>query len=343
MKRVLFLLHGIGRMDRNWSANVVKAIRDLAGALENDPASGFAANALKDAVEETEFVELLYDDLFQRITRVIFERQSLFIEALREDRLGTIADLFTTDAGAPNTLRDNLVDILFYRAMKEHRHMVRKHVQLQMLMEIQERGTEDIQYSVMAHSLGTVVMHDTLQEMSTEPGSPFRLGSPFMINNLFMVANTSFMLQTDYDPRTSNVRPFIGQNDAGYVFRYWDFAHRFDPVAQLRGFAAGMRNLPQQRFTFVTVDHFKAANIHSYTHYLGDPRVHARVFEALYGRQIFPEAFVARLLAQPSEPGIPLIDRDALITRLAMLINGADPNDRSDPIIRIASILEELI
>jgi hypothetical protein len=343
MKRVLFLLHGIGRHEANWSAEVVKKIRDLAGSFQNDPPTGFASAALEDELGETEFVELCYDDLFQEFVKTIFERRAQFIDALRLGGLSPIADIFTTNAAAANTLRDNLTDILFYRAMKEHRAFVRKHVALQMVQKIQQRGVDDVAYSVMAHSLGTAVMHDTLQEMSTEPGSPFQLGLPFRINNLFMVANTSFLLRTEYDPVNSNVRPFIAPNDSGYVFRYVDFAHRFDPVAQLFGYAAAMKNLPRQRFSFVTVDHFRAINIHAYTHYLSDARVHTRLFQSLYGPQVFPQAFAAKLNSQPAPGGIAPDVRNDLIARLTQLIGGVDLGNLSAPLVAIASIIKELI
>ena len=343
MKRVLFLLHGIGRHNAAWSAEVVKKIQDLAGSFQNDPASGFTGAALEDELGETEFVELLYDDLFQDFVKTIFERRVEFIDVLKAGGLSGIADIFTTDSAQPNALRDNLTDMLFYRAMEEHRAFIRKHVALQMVQKIQQLGVDDVAYSVMAHSLGTVVMHDVLQEMSTEPGSPFQLGLPFVINNLFMVANTSFLLRTEYDPLKSNVRPFIATNDAGYVFRYVDFAHRFDPVAQIFGFAAAMKNLPQQRFNFVTVDHFRGLNIHSYTHYLSDARVYTRFFQSMYGGQVFPQAFAAKLIAQPVPGGLSADARNQLIARLTQLIGGVNLGNFSAPLIAIASIIKELI
>jgi hypothetical protein len=344
MKRVVFVVHGIGRHDATWSKSFTRKFRDLLGALEAD--DGFDPDPLQEALEETVFEELLYDDLFQQAAAVMLEREAAFIEGLKFAGLNKLAKIFTTDASEAQFLRDNIFDILIYRAMREHRLMTRKHVGLQILRAVQKHGRDDVEYSVIAHSMGTAVIHDTLQEVATESGSPLRHGLTFEIRNLVMIANTSALLRNDFDPRESLIRPFVGPHDPGYVGHYWNFSHKYDPVAQIYSYEKYMKGQPSKRYTYRTVSHFQARNIHGLTHYLGDPQVYGRLFSAVYGKKLVPDTYVTALSRQEPPKSMAAAGRERLVELIEPFLETPetpDPDSRSSGLIAIAKLLPEVL
>jgi hypothetical protein len=310
-----------------------------------EPADDFEPDALASHLEETQFVEILYDDLFQQFAARMLQQSEQLITGLRSAGLGRLATLFTTDAQEANFVRDNIFDVLIYRAMREHRLMTRKHVALQIANVLRAHIGEDVEYSIIAHSLGTAVMHDALQEMATESGSPFQFGL-FSFANLVMIANTSAVLRNDFDPRESFIRPFVRPMDPGYVTRYWNISHKFDPVAQIGSYERFMKGQSLKRFTFTTIEHFQSASIHSIIHYLNDPAVHIRLFQAVYGDRLVPETYVAAI--STLRPGMSLATAaiDELKTRLAAAFLPPAvpaPADRSMDFITLAKLLPEVV
>lgn len=297
MKRVLFLAHGVGNHSnepgKEWWKGEVEKIKEVAGSLTDDAESGFEAGQLQEAVDNTVFVGLTYDDLLSEFVKTLFEQDEDLKEALRLVGFDELANFFD-QAADKQFLRDYLFDILIYRGMREHRGHIRRHLLDQIYPTLQQEGTRKVEYSVMAHSLGTVVMHDTVHLMSIDEGSVYRLGSPFYFSNIFMVANTSALLRNEYDPRESSVRPYVGRNDPGYVDFYFDFAHKLDPVAQFYSFDGYVQGRMKKQYKHVEVDHFQQLNIHGYTHYLSDPRVYLNIFWGLYGDEVVPSAYLAK-------------------------------------------------
>lgn len=344
-KHVLFLAHGIGRHASDWSAELIDGLKETAGSLPADPATGFDPARLLEAIDATSFVPLWYDDLYAEAAQRMLERPEALITGLQAAGLGTLARLFRLKEDDATALETHIFDVIIYRAMREYRYCTRKHVTVQMLRAMQKHGVgAGVEYSVMAHSLGTAVMHDTLHELATERGSPYQLGSSFRVHNLFMIANTSALLRNDYDPRASLVRPLIGEFDPGYVDFYFDFAHRWDPVAQLYSYRRYMKNYDAARCVYVTTDGFRQANIHAYSHYLTDPRVYGWVLGALYGDRLVPIPFRQKLLDEAVKDTIDPGLRERIIEKLRHLVDsplGEDAEGRSEALLRIAKFLKE--
>ncbi len=305
MKWVVFLVHGIGRhINEKWADNEIAVLIEKAESLQSDAGANFTQKKLlKLLTQQTVFRQLNYDDDYRTFAKKMLEKKSLFKKHLKQVGLSSLSSLFTTNADKKSALRDNLFDILIYWGMREHRNRTRRSLLGEIYRTIQKEGKSiyKVSYSVLAHSMGTMVAHDALQVMSEDRKSKLGLGWPFWFQNVFMVANTSAFLQTEYDPLTSNVRPYlsVAQGRAGYTRFYWDFAHKFDPVAQLPfSFKDYMRNQPQDGFVFTPVKHFRKPNIHALSHYFEDPAVYMNIFRALYGDRIVPPAYVAKILAK---------------------------------------------
>jgi hypothetical protein len=344
MKRVVFLLHGVGRHDEKWSLPFQTRFKALIKALEVD--GDFDPDPLLEELENTEFVELWYDDLYQKFVKVMLEREAEFIAALKFAGLTKLAKAFTTDSAEEDLVRDNIFDILLYRVMPEHRLMTRKKLALAMMATVQEHGTDDVEYTLVAHSLGTAIAHDTLQEMATEKGSPLRLGLTFTFRNLMMLANTSALLRNDFDPRESAVRPFVAPGDPGYVRFYWNFSHKWDPIAQIYGYEGYMKGQPSKRYNYTTISHFQAANIHAITHYLNDPAVHFRIFSGIYGKELVPDAYVKAMTQELPSKKLSEKATEALIAKLRPAVEPGGPPDadaRSAGLIAIAKLLQEIV
>ena len=344
MKRVVFLLHGVGRHEDGWSGPFQTRFKALVKGLEAD--GEFDPDPLIDELENTVFHELWYDDLYQKFVEIMLEREQEFIGALKFAGLTKLAKVFTTDSEDEDFVRDNIFDILLYRVMPEHRLMTRKKLALEMMGKVLEHGIDDVQYTLIAHSLGTAVAHDTLHEMATENGSPLKLGLTFSFRNLIMLANTSALLRNDFDPRESLIRPFIAPSDPGYTRFYWNFSHRWDPVAQIYSYEGYMKGQPSKRYTYTTISHFQSASIHAITHYLNDPAVHVRMFAGIYGKELVPDAYVKVMSEVAPKKKLAQKAIDALIDEIRPAIQppGApDPDARSAGLIAIARLLPEIV
>lgn len=344
MKRVVFLLHGVGRHEEGWASAFQTRFKGLVKGLEAD--GEFDPDPLIDELENTVFCELWYDDLYQKFVEVMLEREEEFIAALKFAGLTKLAKAFTANSDDENFARDNIFDVLLYRVMPEHRLMTRKKLALAIMSVVQENGIDDVEYTLIAHSLGTAVAHDTLQELATENGSPLKFGLMFSFRNLMMLANTSALLRNDFDPRESLVRPYIAQGDPGYVRFYWNFSHKWDPIAQIYGYEGYMKGQPSKRYNYTTISHFQSANIHGMTHYFNDPAVHIRMFSGIYGKDLMPDTYVKLMAKELPKKKLSQKATDALIDKIRPAIEpaaslGADA--RSAGLLAIAKLLPEIL
>jgi hypothetical protein len=184
------------------------------------------------------------------------------------------------------------VDVLLYRYVDAVTKQVRLHVMTEMAKALRDAmtGGQITEASVLAHSLGTSVTHDALALLGTLPlgGSvAFTAAAGFRFTNLFTLANVSRVLETDPGVFTSVVHPGTQDEPKGYVRRYFDFRHAFDPIPAVRSFGpVGWGS----RFEAVTgLDHLREFNVHGYEHYLDNPRVHIPILKAVFGRKISAE------------------------------------------------------
>jgi hypothetical protein len=97
-----------------------------------------------------------------------------------------------------------------------------------------------------------------------------------------MVANTSRLLQTpsaEVAPAYGSiVRPGPVEDAGSYCATYLNVRHGFDPVPQPRRFdPVGWR----KEYSTVVVDHLRDPNVHGFSHYLQNPRVHVPVLRRL--------------------------------------------------------------
>jgi hypothetical protein len=188
-------------------------------------------------------------------------------------------------------INTHVVDVLMYRALRQVAGMVRESVRSQILEALTKRGNiGEVRWSVIAHSLGTAVIHDSLQglysESSLNPDANFTgVTRP---TTLAMIANVSRVLEDggNFDVYTSRVRPGA-DNRAGCLF-YLNARHEWDPFTQPKKFAP-MSNWPsmearaRELFVDCQIRDIGQLNVHALEHYLDNPLVHGPLFNSLLG------------------------------------------------------------
>ena len=175
------------------------------------------------------------------------------------------------------------IDAVLYRGFNLVRDHVRATVMSQLVGILKDvGGTESLDVTIVAHSLGTAVMHDVLDQLGNGVLPPevadvesFR-PDRWKFSNLFMMADVCLLGPSalrDIDAFASIVRPAkAGGSITGYCRRFFEVWHRYDPIAIAAPFRPGdwgRGYVPSGPLT-----QFRQANVHGYTHYLDHPLVH---------------------------------------------------------------------
>jgi hypothetical protein len=269
-KNVIFLVHGMGKHPEGWSGAKDGPVAALVEAANAYP--GFSdADPLTNSVE---FVEIAYDDLFDRI---VTQWQTLAadlgaVSAFAPAQLAALTDAIAGLDPAQNWYASHALDVILYRGFAPVRRIVQLRVALQIMRTIADLGTAGRRFGVIAHSLGTTVAHDALHRLTQakwfQPaqrdllaaisgsdaatleadiaryrerysGNPFGVGT-LEFSAIVMLANTSRLLHEGDvpDPAKSNVRPPLAEPDPQRFIcrRFVNARHVLDPVGQVKAF-----------------------------------------------------------------------------------------------------------
>lgn len=308
-KNVIFFVHGVGRHASGWSTIAGGPIDALnAAAKQYSCFKGLQLNNLVD------LVEIRYDDIFDQH----LDQWATLAETIKPVAGGSqlarkITDLLSNVNDDRNLFAKFGGDVLLYSGFE----LIGKRVRLRVNAIISKKITEslaaakgkagpDPEFAIVGHSLGTTVVHDSLQQLATNqwlpagdlatndikltPAEKSHLQSlgqgstnpfdpdVFVWNSVYMISNTSRLLhQTTQDPYHSSVQP---EKATRYFF---NIDHELDPVSKVKRFRIPS-DWNQRRAKLVEVNHIHEANIHGYSHYLKHPTVHRRIF-----RNMFPE------------------------------------------------------
>lgn len=280
---VLFFVHGMGKHDDDWSNPVRKKL------LECYERYNWSNNhSLTDRVV---FCPIRYDHLFDEYIDQWEQNLSLINET---DVSGSLLPtnfaewIESLDEEESNFFWTHIADVIVYRFLP----LERARIQIEIIRDITQKintlinETEDVilNYSFLAHSLGTCVIHDCLHKMGTkswddEIDNVFK-PQHLRFDSIFMLANTSRVLKNDINPATSLSRPRSSDSNANktYFDKYFNCFHKFDPVTLFwrfkpRGWGEG--------YDKVELSHFRELNIHSYEHFLDHPKVHIPLLRRL--------------------------------------------------------------
>lgn len=192
--------------------------------------------------DEVSVVGIGYDDIFeQERKRLVSNNQSVsdYLKTNNEidkDFIQKIVDLETA-IGKDSFLTTHALDVIFYLTLKG------EEVRLRVIREIADawknRRNEDMH--ILAHSLGTSVLHDTLYKAYTGGIDGHRLDViNHKFNSLWMMANVSNLTYKlspfgiNFNPFESIVRP--SSVDDGCVEEFYNYWHALDPFTLFNRF-----------------------------------------------------------------------------------------------------------
>jgi len=289
-KHVIFLLHGMGKFPKGWSADVQQVIKDAYGKYDKLKTFPFD--------DHFAFSELNYDHLFEELRELWRKNSMSLLDNLATN--GVDGSLIPTlaklggDTNNDNFFNTHLLDVILYRFISLVSIPVRTELATRQIpdrLKDDGSGAEVKNWSIVCHSLGTVVGHDALHALFS-PNNPTR---PDPRNRgpavgLF-VANVGRLLQNDFDVYESVVRPSV-QKATGIFDYYLNTHHRLDPVPMPKAFKpphewldAQTRQANPQRYQDIEISEVTDINVHDFTHYLRNPKVHIPFFRALWNRQ----------------------------------------------------------
>jgi hypothetical protein len=284
-KHVIFLVHGVGKQDPDtWSDSVQAQIRALYSAYDIAKTCPFD--------DFFEFQPVSYDDRFEKIRKRWRNDSSAVLGELKKQGLDSGALKAATNlAGAPagdDVFGAFAMDVVFYKFLPPVAEAIRTQVASTLLKRVFDTDSGEIRdWSIVAHSLGTAVTHDTLHALYTSKVQGKTFAGLTKARVLMMLANVSRLLEEDdVDVYRSQCRPGAGAAEG--VCRYFINAiHEWDPIPSPKQFRPlddwpTLKARQQGRFIPVSINAFQQKNIHAFTHYLANPRVHVPFFQRLF-------------------------------------------------------------
>lgn len=290
MAHLLFVMHGMGRHVPDWAETTVDLLHGLPAMYDY---AWFEQNGSLD--EHVEIVPIAYDAVFDHHLQEWGANSRALREKAAEfgvDISGALGWLERASATEQNFFWTHVVDVLLYRFFSIVTAEVRLRVRLQIteVLEARMRGGAIVSASVLAHSLGTSVAHDSLALLGSQPvQTDLGPNSAWMVRNhrfanVFMCANVSRVLETQPKVYESVMRP-PGGGAESYVDAYYNFRHELDPFPMVRQFAP----VGWSPTRFVAAEESEKVlqfNVHGLEHYLEDPRVHIPILRATIGHWV---------------------------------------------------------
>lgn len=303
---LIFLVHGMGSFAKDWSKSAQQTLQDQYATYKQLKFIPFG--------QRFEFVEILYDNEFEALRKQWRDMNKALGDALKsiagevgntDEDLKVVQKL--NDAAGVTTkdrfLTTHVVDALLYYAARQTAATVRESVRRQMFEALKKQvdGGGLLRWSVIAHSLGTAVVHDALHEAysdhPTEMGE--KLAGITRPACIAMIANVSRLLEWDIDVYLSRTRPG-NPEDPDAACRHFINAHNtFDPFTQPKAFrpAAQWPSIAVRAlglYQDIETREIEAPEkVHDLDHYLRNPAVHGPIFNALVGQKVLDDNTMA--------------------------------------------------
>ncbi|MBI1380319.1 MAG: hypothetical protein GC161_04445 [Planctomycetaceae bacterium] len=296
MKQYVFLVHGMGEHQANeWQRPYIDAI--VAAARNYEP---FASRSKEEVESEFfEFVPISYNSVFDEY-RTRWKTGSGTVAARITAESNTVGKIFEalaesagSEEGVEGFFWSHLLDPLLWHTLKEARCAVAADVVEQLGKGVQRMYAEERTNTahIVAHSLGTSVVHDALVALRFWNGHEglFDPRSHKWVS-VSMVANVSRFLEAriKVDPHLhledfKVYRSVLNPGDPGAIVdRYWSYTHELDPFTRPRHFHPGNWTKGYHRIVAERTNRVEA--VHDFDHYLANPRVHIPLLREITGR-----------------------------------------------------------
>lgn len=280
----VFLVHGMGDYSGDWSTSWIAGIRRLYERYPRLSRIPFE--------QRFKIVPIGYDDIFRLVVgRWQADAASIgpvaaHVQAQRVDQM--VGWLRTAGELSENFPWSHCSDVLMYYLFPQVRSAVKVHVASQIANELKDKASDE-SWSVLAHSLGTAVTHDSLHMLwsgAFEDGQPTGMrAADDKARLVAMIANVSRVLEAEPDVYESFVRPGPASAPDRGCFRFLNARHALDPFTIPKMFNPGQwpdaATFAKRAFLNVRVEHIHEWNVHDFLHYLANPAVHVPLFRSL--------------------------------------------------------------
>lgn len=278
-RHLIFMVHGMGIHPPGWSNDAWKTLRTAYSALDRSHFWPWE--------EAFEPVEIVYDDCFEDIRQRWREDADAVLgqladAGLQKSAITTLADT-ARRLGEDDFVTTHMLDVVMYWSLKTVREQVKTRVGRQITDRLEQRPT-GTPWSIIAHSLGTAVTHDTLHALAVANDAANTALRRAQL--LMTLANVSRTLQTDIRAYASRVRP-AAPGKPGILKRYLNVHHRWDPIPAFWPFEphddwpdpAARRDSRYREITLTALS--DGLNVHSLEHHLRDPACYVPLFREL--------------------------------------------------------------
>ena len=355
-KHVLFFVHGMGTHDKTWHEDGVKTLKTWFAEYPRLRNKSFD--------ETFEYIPIVYDNIFETWRTRSGEEFDKFKSAALGSFSGTGSsdakkklDKQLTEAGkllalaGDNFFLTHWLDSILYRFSTTIRMATDVAVADQILTRLK---TPCKSWSVIAHSLGNSVAHNSLNSLYSTNGLVDEQGTIRQLHArntrprvLMMVANVSRVLQRS-SAKVFGTRVRPGPAEHGNLCSsYLNVRHQFDPFCVPKPFVPdhnwlGSAIFGSTAYQHITPSHLyfdvnDLAEVHALDHYLMNPRVHAPLFQQIIGENRVTQADLdqAKIQFEQSAPGSSIDNKRNKLQALFPHHN--------DGVESIWSILEELL
>lgn len=183
------------------------------------------------------------------------------------------------DFGDDDFFHTHFLDVIFYTTMLGANVRVKAGEKIAELVQNYGQGNVHI----MAHSLGTTVLHDTLHllyrpEFDPNDEIPDLNLTNHKLGSLWMVANVSRLVNAVTD-LANPLRSVVKPGDDGCANAFFNIRHEMDPFTWLSRFDPAnngswiSESLFGTAYSNIVTNLVVDANTHSFTQYLHDPKV----------------------------------------------------------------------
>lgn len=303
---IIVLVHGMG------NHTAPKPSTNERGSFGEEVIDGLTKgfqhfDSLKDIKPEKKaaFVEIHYNDIFDKLRKELAENATSISDLVESAKLGGVPGVvesilkFESKLNQDDFEYTHWLDVALYKSF--YGQMIRDQVAEQLASLMAVHNGRDIH--LVAHSLGTGVVHDTLQQLyTTEYTDHDRIQQlstmDHKIDSLWMIANVSRLLSTVLrvkDPYKSLVKP--SKLKSGVCRAMFNVHHQLDPFTWPLAFERNKEDnwVPQaayrQTYADIETKMIKEWNTHSITQYLEDPNVVASFSQRVLGIRIGKDEF----------------------------------------------------
>jgi hypothetical protein len=281
-KHTLFLLHGMGHHEGDqWSKDVWSKLVECSKRYKH-----FTTKKELDAYAEP--VPIEYDQFIRKALKRWDAEAATFGEFVKLNKVGAEGTLdWLSGVGAEDAgfVLSHIADVIVCRYFPLEYGQIRANVQHDIFSEIHKKRQQDAsaEFSLMAHSLGTSVAHDSLATLGTaskigDNVNTFSVKHNFRFNSIHMLANVSRLLQTKPKAYESVVRPGPSGRKNRYCNRMYCYDHELDPFTKPKPFDPVTWG---RSFHLSKLDHYRGWNVHGWLHYLDNPRVHIPLLKSI--------------------------------------------------------------